>query len=165
MKLIIVFLALAFAARTSFAETRGILVEMAPHYTTNDQGEEQDTPTVNIYSDVPSEQRINAAIADAAAVLKQVRMPLSVVYVYVLSFDTDGTQDLLSLLDGLKGNAGAKLQYVELCFPPRMSDRAKHLQQDYKVPGYIKAVQPQSDAPSTSPEPNTALQPTASGGG
>ena len=128
------FLTILFSPCTSFARPRAILVEVTAH--------KDSAPTVSIHSLFKDEQRIDASVAEATIVLERAKQPGDGLFVSILVEGWIENEPLWKLLDGLKQNSFAHLDYFEtdLFFEAghasSLSDKGKRLQRSFKTPEY-----------------------------
>ena len=107
---LVIWLAVVTAAQ---AEVRGILVEVTPAPEVTPPAVVHYRPgRVNIYSDEKSEQKSDVAIAEAAEILKAARGWGSSGYVDIIFHHVIVPEDLIAILEGIKGNRDFNVGYI-----------------------------------------------------
>jgi len=105
--------ALLAAATAAQAEVRGILVEVTPAPEATPPDVVHYTPgRVNIYSDEAGERKHNVSIAEAAKVLSAARGWGSLGYIDIVFHRVIVPEDLIGILDGIKGNRDFEVDYI-----------------------------------------------------
>ena len=113
MTRIVILIGLMACGHIARAETRGILIEVTSLREVRPGLTEYAAPHINVYSQEPQEMKENLSVADAANILKQARgWKSSVLVEIVFHDDFIKPEDLITLLEGMKGNSELMLFYV-----------------------------------------------------